>query len=166
MDAIHAAQENGRTMPVVPSTDKPPRIPSLGFIVLRASSAPPSIETVISTSPTPPFSWETSSIAVRIIWRGTGLMAGSPGGIGRPGLVTVPTPSPALKITPEPGGNRLTVALTKAPWVTSGSSPASLMMAADADFPESVCRVSAKDAVPPLGRVISTGSGKSPVKRA
>ena len=30
-----------------------------------------------------------------IIWRGTGLMAGSPTPSGSPGLVTVPTPSPA-----------------------------------------------------------------------
>ena len=29
--------------------------------------------------------------------RGTGLIAGSPGGIGRPGFVTCPTPSPAAK---------------------------------------------------------------------
>ena len=44
----------------------------------------------------------TSAIASRIIWRGTGLMAGSPGGTGRPGKVTVPTPGPALKLTPLP----------------------------------------------------------------
>ena len=35
------------------------------------------------------------AIACAIILRGTGLIAGSPGGIGRPGRVTRPTPSPA-----------------------------------------------------------------------
>ena len=38
--------------------------------------------------------------------RGTGLIAGSPGGTGRPGRVTVPTPSPARKVTPLPGAPR------------------------------------------------------------
>ena len=65
-----------------------------------------------------------------IIWRGTGLIAGSPGGIGRPGRVTMPTPGPASNVTPAPGAPRRTVALTSAPWVTSGSSPASLTMPA------------------------------------
>ena len=36
------------------------------------------------------------AIAACIIFRGTGLIAGSPGGTGRPGSVTVPTPGPAL----------------------------------------------------------------------
>ena len=39
----------------------------------------------------------TSAIAAAIMRRGTGLMAGSPGGTARPGRVTVPTPSPARK---------------------------------------------------------------------
>ena len=37
---------------------------------------------------------EVFAIAARIILRGTGLIAGSPGGTGRPGSVTVPTPCP------------------------------------------------------------------------
>jgi hypothetical protein len=37
---IQAAQENGWTMPVVPSTDSPPMMPSRGFQVFSASSAP------------------------------------------------------------------------------------------------------------------------------
>jgi hypothetical protein len=41
----------------------------------------------------------TSLTAQRIISRGTGLMAGSPGGIRRPGLVTVPTSAPARNTT-------------------------------------------------------------------
>ena len=42
-------------------------------------------------------------MASRIIRRGTGLIAGSPGATGRPARVTVPTPSPARKVTPLPG---------------------------------------------------------------
>ncbi len=53
-------------------------------------------------------------------------MAGSPGGIARPARVTVPTPAPARNATPPPGSPRRTVARMRAPWVTSGSSPASL----------------------------------------
>ena len=45
----------------------------------------------------------TSARLARIIARGAGLMAGSPGGSGSPGRVTVPTPSPALKLNPAPG---------------------------------------------------------------
>ena len=64
-----------------------------------------------------------------IIARGAGLMAGSPGGIGRPALVTVPTPSPALNRVPLPWRQTAgPVARIWAPWVTSGSSPASFMM--------------------------------------
>ena len=45
-----------------------------------------------------------------IIARGTGLIAGSPGGIGSPARVTIPTPGPARKVTPLPGFPRVTAA--------------------------------------------------------
>ena len=48
-----------------------------------------------SASAARPAAAAISAMALRIIWRGTGLMAGSPGGMGRPARVTVPTPSPA-----------------------------------------------------------------------
>jgi hypothetical protein len=67
-----------------------------------------------------------------IIRRGAGLMAGSPGGTGSPGLVTVPTPGPARNVTPEPAGPARTVTTISAPCVTSGSSPASLTIPARA----------------------------------
>ena len=57
----------------------------------------------------------TSAIASRIMRRGTGLIAGSPGGTGRPARVTVPTPSPARKVTPAPGAPARTVARISAP---------------------------------------------------
>ena len=113
-------------MPVVPRIDKPPTMPSRPFMVLAASASPPGTAISTSTSPASPCADATSAMASRSIWRGTGLMAGSPGGMGRPGRVTMPTPSPARKVTPPPGAPRRTVARISAPWVTSGSSPASL----------------------------------------
>ena len=43
---IHDAQEKGTTIPVVPSTDSPPTMPSRAFIVLRARRSPPGIASV------------------------------------------------------------------------------------------------------------------------
>jgi len=66
--------------------------------------------------------------------RGTGLMAGSPTATDRPERVTVPTPSPAWKCMPaSPASSRRTQ--SRAPWVASGSSPASLMTPAVAAAP-------------------------------
>jgi hypothetical protein len=47
----------GTTTPVVPRIDSPPRMPSRGFHVLRASSAPFSTDTSTTTSPVPPCRW-------------------------------------------------------------------------------------------------------------
>ncbi len=58
-------------------------------------------------------------------------MAGSPTGIGNPGRVTTPTPGPARKHTPD-AALKTAWAKISAPWVTSGSSPASLITAASA----------------------------------
>ena len=138
---IQAEHEYGTTIPVVPRIDKPPTMPSRPLSVLAASAAPPGMATSISASPALPVAPATSAMASRIICRGTGLMAGSPGGTGRPGRVTVPTPSPARNVTPAPGAPSRTVATTSAPCVTSGSSPASLITPAVA-LPSSM-RVSA-----------------------
>ena len=89
-------------MPVVPRIDSPPTMPSRPLRVLAASASPPGMAISISTSPASPWAAAISAMASRSIWRGTGLMAGSPGGMGRPGRVTVPTPSPARKLTPLP----------------------------------------------------------------
>ena len=48
MDAIQAAQENGRTIPVVPNIDNPLTIPNLGFHVFLAIISPFGIDKVIS----------------------------------------------------------------------------------------------------------------------
>jgi hypothetical protein len=93
-------------------------------------------------------------------------MAGSPGDIGSPGRVTVPTPAPALKRIPAPAGKRLSRATTSAPCVTSGSSPASLMTLASAQPSPCDVRAKANAGVWPRGRRIVTGSGKIPVSRA
>ncbi len=107
-------------------------MPRRGFQVFRASRSPPGIEISTSRSPGSPCAAASSATTPRIISRGTGLIAGSPTASGSPGRVTVPTPSPAVKRTPAPGAPLRTVATTSAPWVTSGSSPASLTMPARA----------------------------------
>src|SRR5947209_11255984 len=166
MVAIHAAQENGTTMPVVPRIDRPPTITRRPLRVRFASSSPSGMEISISTSAGAPSTAAAASLACRIIERGTGLIAGSPGGIGRPARVTMPTPSPALKTIPLPAGRSRTVAMTSAPCVTSGSSPASFTIPARAKSSPRSCMASAKLGLPPRGNATDTGSGKSPVTSA
>ena len=154
------------TMPVVPRIERPPTMPSRPLSVLAASAAPPGTAISTSTSPLACAAAATSAMAAPIIWRGTGLMAGSPGGIARPARVTMPTPSPARKITPLPGIPRRTVARMRAPWVTSGSSPASLTTPAVAESVPMRVIASAKLGRSPWGSVTSTGSGNAPVSSA
>src|SRR5919199_3909780 len=104
IESIHDEQEYGTTTPVVHRIDSPPRMPRRGFHVLRASSSPFSTDTSTTTSPLPPCRAATAATCDRMNSRGTGLIAGSPTASGRPGLVTVPTPDPARKVTPEPVG--------------------------------------------------------------
>lgn len=103
-------------------------MPSIGLKVRRAMRSP-STQPIARSKPglAPPAS--TSSTAMRIIWRGTGLMAGSPGGTRRPGWVTVPTPGAAMKRT-SPAWLTETSAKIVAPSVLSGSSPAYLSTSA------------------------------------
>ena len=117
------AVENGRTMPVVPRIEMPPMMPSLALVVLRAIRSPSGTE-MITVTPLVPRS-TASPTAWVIIARGTGLMAGPPSSSPRPGLVTTPTPTPPSSSRPGWPRQR-TVAVSRAPWVTSGSSPASL----------------------------------------
>ena len=83
----------------------PPKMPKRGLRVWRANSSPWGAK--ISTSRRNGRSGKSCGhqcrATWRIIFRGTGLMAGSPGGTGRPGLVTNPTPSPRRKITSPAG---------------------------------------------------------------
>ena len=123
------------TTPVVPKIEIPPTMPNRGLRVRAAKASPPGTEISTSKSTPPPVSAAASPSAARIIWRGTGLMAASPGATGKPGKVTVPTPAPARKITPWPAARRRTTTTMTAPWVTSGSSPASLTTAAIARSP-------------------------------
>src|SRR5580704_1066608 len=163
---IHAEHEYGTTMPVVPRIDSPPTMPRRPLRVFAASASPPGIETSISASAAHDAATATSAMASWIMRRGVGLMAGSPGGTGRPARVTVPTPSPARKLTPAPLLPARTVAQIKAPWVTSGSSPASLMMPAVAALSSLRVMASAKLGRSPRGKVTATGSGNSPVTSA
>ena len=139
-------------------------MPRRALVVRLASVSPPGIASVTSTSPPSPRSWAISATTARISLRGPGLIAGSPTAIGRPGRVTTPTPSPAMNSTPEPGSPRQTVARITAPWVTSGSSPASLTTAAVARLEQALDQVEARAlAARQLDR---HGSGKRPVSRA
>ena len=72
--------------------------------------------------------------------------------------MTVPTPCSRLEVTPSPP--RRTVAITSAPWVTSGSSPASLMMPARAQSCARPRAPARKIGVSPFGSVIVDGIGK------
>ena len=140
--ARHAAVENGRTMPVVPRIEMPPTMPRRGFDVRRAIFSPPGTLTS-TTTPTSSVS-KTSATAAAICARGPALMAGPPTSRPRPGLVTVPTPGPPRSSMP--GASRsVTRAVRWAPWVTSGSSPASLTTTAIAPSPSSSQRSSAND---------------------
>ena len=160
IDAIHAAQEKGRTIPVVPRIDSPPSIPSRGFQVRRAIAAPPGTLTVTSTSGARPCAEAASATASSIIARGTGLIAGSPTPIGSPGRVTVPTPSPARKTTPP--REAATRTRISAPCVTSGSSPASLTTPASAQPGPVAAWLTAKRGASPRGSRIVTASGTPP----
>ena len=111
----------GRTIPVVPRTESPSTIPSLGLNVFLASSFPPGILTVTFAFLLPII----FRIAFSAIWRGTGLIAGCPGGIFNPSCVIVPTPSPPKKEMSPSSSNSSTFVTISLPFVTSGSSPAS-----------------------------------------
>src|SRR5579875_1042507 len=144
-------------MPVVPRIEMPPTMPSLALVVLTAMSSPPGTEKVTSKEWLP-----TSSRAVVIIRRGTGLMAGAPTGSPSPGLVTVPTPSPASK-RGGPGEELVSraVAVMRAPSVQSGSSPASFTTTAQAGPSASTGKRTRR----PPGRATSTSEGTEPVTR-
>src|SRR6266508_2878083 len=158
-DARHEAVENGRTMPVVPRMEMPPTIPSRGLVVLRAMRSPPGTE-ISQTTPAVPRS-STSPMARLICARGTGLIAGPPTSRPRPGLVTVPTPSPARQVTP---GWALGCSRTVrwAPWVTSGSSPASFTTTASAQPSPASARSTGKRTRCPPGRATSTSASAWP----
>src|ERR1700690_2264950 len=164
--AAHASEERGRTIPVVPRMDRPPIMPSLSLRVFFASNSPFVADMVISTARSEDRKGvpeKASDIASAIIFRGTGLIAGSPTAIARPGFVTVPTPLPPLITSAE--GKYFRVIMASAtistPLVTSGSSPASLITAAKAAlsglrYPEAWI---VKSALLPFGNGIETLPG-------
>src|SRR5204863_8421505 len=115
--------------------------------------------TLITTST--PRSPTTSVTACVIILRGTGLIAGPPTSSPSPGLVTTPTPSPPDNSTPAPSRQE-TVAVRCAPWVTSGSSPASFTTTACAASSTRTARSTAKLTRRPDGNPTSTEDGGAP----
>ena len=140
--AVQAAAESGLTTPVVPRMEMPSMIPRRALRVFFASFFPfgTDIVTVIAgvirgrLVPRLRLSSTASLTASSIIRLGTGLIAGSPTGRARPGLVTTPTPSPPLIVIVRglPDSSIVTSARISALLVTSGSSPASFMVDAEA----------------------------------
>src|SRR5918997_3283294 len=100
--------------------------------------------------------------------RGTSFIAGAPTGSPSPGFVTAPTPPP--RSSSSPGSSRHeTRAVRRAPWVTSGSSPASFTTTASAHEPPTSHRSTSKEtrrSSPFLGSLTSTLPCGSPVSSA
>src|SRR5579884_3395325 len=158
--------------------ERPPTIPSRPFSVRRARRSPSRTEIVTRTGGAP----SVSRTARAIMRRGTGLIAGPPTGMPRPGRVTTPTPVPARSSTAAPPTPRATApgpatvqprpvgvappsstsAPMWAPWVTSGSSPASLTTQAPARRPSVHRPYASKSASKPAGRGTVTVAGDSP----
>ncbi len=162
--ARQAAVENGRTTPVVPRMEMPPTMPRRGLVVLRAMRSPPG---TLTTTRAPLPSRSSTSPTAAVIWRrGTGLMAGPPIGRPSPGRVTRPTPSPPSMRRPG-SGSRKTRAVRWAPWVTSGSSPASFTTTASASpSPSRQLATANVTRRPPAGRPTSTRSCARPLTSA
>src|SRR5829696_710741 len=97
--------------------------------------------------------------------RGTSFMAGPPTGRPSPGFVTTPTPSPRPSSIPGSSCQE-TRAVICAPWVTSGSSPASLTTTASAQ-PSPTSHRSTSNFTrrfsPLRGSLISTSSCATPL---
>ena len=109
--------------------EMPPTMPSLLFIVFPASCLPAGTDTVAATEAVEPASLAASINAAFIMRIGTGFMAGLPTATLSPGFVTTPTPSPPITVIPGLDlfiRTRERSTTNSAPFVTSGSSPASL----------------------------------------
>ena len=101
MVSTRAVSLMGSTMPLVPRTDIPPTMPSLGLKVFSASVSPSGIEMTTSNPPVYPVADMTSSSASFIMLLGTRLIAAFPTGWSSPFLVTLPTPFPPSIPIPE-----------------------------------------------------------------
>ena len=141
-------------------------MPRRPFIVRCASRRPSGMAMATATSAGPPSAAARLCSISAIIRRGAGLIAGSPTARLKPGRVTMPTPSPARNTIPASGGAGRTQDSTSAPWVTSGSSPASLRTPARPWPRASSATTRGKAGASPPGSVTETGSGKRPVTSA
>ena len=154
-------------MPVVPRIDSPPTMPSRALSVFAASASPPGMAISISTSPHARARAATSAIAAaHHLPRHR---------IDRRLARRHRQPGPRHGADARPGRNvhaaarraRRTVASTSAPWVTSGSSPASLITpAVAAPSSSAVDGQREGEASRRAASVTSTGSGNSPVSSA
>ncbi len=135
----------------------PPTMPSRAFDVFSAMAPPPGTENRISTGRS-----TTSPTAARIMRRGTELMAGAPTGRPKPGRVIVPTPGPARSSEDLSPCLHDTDAVMRAPWVQSGSSPASFTTTHVVGPSASTAKVTRA----PPGSATSTSGGGRPVASA
>ena len=117
----------GSTIPVVPRIEIPPSIPNRGLNVFLAISSPPGTDISTSIPRFAPYFSKIRRQFSRIIFLGTGLIAGSPTAHCKPLAVTTPTPFPPMIPTAPSWSPNRTSAKISAPWVTSGSSPPSLV---------------------------------------
>ena len=162
MERTKASDEKGMTMPDVPTMEIPSTMPSFGLNVCRAIFSPSGTAIVTSKGVS------QSAVSSRvIISRGVRLMAGPPISRPRPGNVTRPTPSPCKKRIPSPSSSRsATVAQILQPFVTSGSSPASLITAAVASRSPRCVSATGSVITSPSGRAYDTSLCSSPVSNA
>ena len=75
MVAFKADSLIGSTIPLVPSTEIPPSIPSFGLKVLKARRSPSGIQILTRRPPSQPARCATASTSSKIIFLGTGLIA-------------------------------------------------------------------------------------------
>jgi len=130
MLSIQAAQENGTTIPVVPRMDKPPTMPRRPFNVRAANASPSGMEISTTTSRGAPKTAATSVTAERNHLAGHWVdrrLAGRQRQAGAGDRADAGTGAKCYSGARQP---RVTVARISAPWVTSGSSPASFTTAA------------------------------------
>jgi hypothetical protein len=141
-------------------------MPRRRLVVWRARRSP-SGTLIVTSTPRSPAASRTARV---IIVRGTGLIAGSPTGRPSPSRVTVPTPVPPRSTT-SPSERQATVTVRCAPWVTSGSSPASLTTTAVAatgstGAPSTTTECTANVCRSPEGNAMSTVAGAVPSRSA
>src|SRR5579871_713520 len=150
-------------MPVVPKIEIPPINPSLALMVFLAISSPPGT-LIVTLAPLNELLCISSVTIAAMFWRGIGLIAGPPTSSPNPGFVTLATPAPPSIATPGSPCSS-TSAMSSAPCVQSGSSPASFTTLQRACVSVLSQRFSKNVTCFPLGSVVSISLSNPPVAR-